>query len=56
MIRLSSTAVCENRMAMYLTHSKGGRITSATSSSRRLIGNDLEQHFCGKCKLKELIM
>ena len=55
MIRLSSTAVCENRMAMYLNHSKGGKITSATSSSSRLIGNDLEQHNFGLCKLKELI-
>mgnify|MGYP003515292738 CR=1 FL=1 len=56
MIRLSSTAVCENRMAMYLNHSKGGKITSATSSSSRLIGDYLEQHDFGLCKLKELIM
>ena len=39
MIRVSNTAVCENRMAMYLNHSKGGKITSATSSSKRLIGD-----------------
>ena len=45
MIRLSSTAVCENRMAMYLNHSKGGKITSATSSSKRLIGIFIKNRF-----------
>ena len=54
MIRLSSAAVRENRMAMYLTHSKGGKITSATSSSRWLIGNDLEQHIFGIWQVKRI--
>ena len=54
MIRLSNTAVCENRMVMYLNHSKGGKITSATSSSKWLIGK-LKKTYFGYVKFLNII-